>query len=63
MTRTIKVGITFEFEPDTEHADLFEGMTLDQIIVSAKSMASEDFDRLVKYGEVFESLSVEVVEN
>jgi hypothetical protein len=58
--RVIKVGITFEFHPDGEHEDLFEGMTEDEVIKYAKSMTSEDIDRLVKYNEVWDSLSVVV---
>jgi hypothetical protein len=61
--RTIKVGITFEFYPDTEHEELFgEEKTLDEIIAHAKAMTSEDIDRLVKYNEVWDALRVEVVE-
>ena len=61
--RTIKVGITFEFYPDTEHEELFgEEKTLDEIIAHAKSMTSDDIDRLVKYNEVWDALRVEVVE-
>jgi hypothetical protein len=32
----------FEFYPDGEHADLFEGMTEDEILRTAKGMAVED---------------------
>ena len=63
MSRVIKVGITFEFYPDTEHEELFgDEKTLEEIIVHAKSMTSDDIDRLVKYNEVYESLQVEVIE-
>jgi hypothetical protein len=63
MPRVIKVGITFEFHPDTEHEELFEDeKSLEEIIAHAKSMTSDDIDRLVKYNEVYESLQVEVVE-
>ena len=40
--RLIKVGLMFEFYPDGEHADLFEGMTEDEILRTAKGMAVED---------------------
>lgn len=63
MARTIKIGVVFEFYPDTEHAELFEGKTLDEIITNAKDMTTEDIHSLVKYNEVFENLSVEVEEN
>jgi hypothetical protein len=58
--RKISVGLTFDFYPDGEHEELFEGMTEEQIVASAKSMTAEDFDRLVKYNEVWDSLSVVV---
>ena len=60
MARTIKVGIVFEFYPDTEHAELFEGKSLEEIIDYAKDITAEDIHNLYKYNEVFESLSVEV---
>ena len=43
--RVIKVGLTFEFQPDGEHEDLFEGMTEDEIVRSALGMAVEDAQR------------------
>jgi len=58
--RVIRVGVMFEFYPDGEHEDLFEGMTQKQIISNAKSMTSDDIDRLVKYNEVWDALQVEV---
>lgn len=54
--RVIKVGLTFEFEPDGEHEELFEGMTEDEIIASAKSMAYDD----IINGDVWRMLSVEL---
>jgi hypothetical protein len=36
--------------------------TIEEIVAHAKSMTSDDIDRLVKYNEVYESLQVEVVE-
>ena len=59
--RVIRVGITFEFYPDTDHEDLFEEMTEDEIVQNAKNLTCEDIDRLVKYGETYEALSVEVL--
>jgi hypothetical protein len=59
--RVIKVGITFEFYPDTEHEYLFEEMTEDEIVENAKSLFCEDIDRLVKYGKTYDALSVEIV--
>lgn len=62
MARVIKVGVVFEFYPDTEHAELFENQTLDEIIANAKDMTTEDIHSLVKYNEVFENLSIEIKE-
>jgi hypothetical protein len=63
MARVIKIGITFDFLPDTEHSDLFEEMTESEVLESAKRFFCEDIDRLVKYGETYGALSVEVVED
>jgi hypothetical protein len=43
--RVIKVGLTYTFEPDGEHADLFEDLTEDEILKYALSMAVEDAQR------------------
>jgi hypothetical protein len=58
------VGLVFNFEPEGEHADIFEEMdkTEEQLISYMKNLVCEDIDRFVKYNEVFESLSVEIVE-
>ena len=52
----------FEFEPEGEHEELFEGQNEEQMILSMKAMVSEDFVRLVKYNEEYEQLLVEVIE-
>jgi hypothetical protein len=52
----------FEFEPEGDHAELFEGQNEEKMILSMKSLVSEDIVRLVKYNEEYESLQVEVVE-
>ncbi len=63
MSRVIRVGVTFEFYPDSEHEDLFdEGADLEKIIRQCRSMAADDIDRLVKYNEVYEALSVTISE-
>lgn len=62
MSKVYRVGLMFEFEPEGEHEDLFEGQNEEQIIRSMKSMVSEDIVRLVKYNEEYESLQVEVIE-
>lgn len=62
MSKRYRVGLMFEFEPEGEHEDLFEGQNEEQMILSMKSMVSEDIVRLVKYNEEYESLQVEVIE-
>jgi hypothetical protein len=63
MGRVIKVGVTFEFYPDGEHEDLFdEDDDLEEIIRHCRAMAADDIDRLVKYNEVYEALSVTISE-
>jgi hypothetical protein len=62
MGRVIKVGLTFEFYPDSEHEDLFsDDADLEEIIRHCRSMAADDIDRLVKYNETYESLSVTIL--
>lgn len=58
--RVIKVGLTFEFQPDGEHDFLFEGMTEDEIIKDAMRMTTDDIQALSDSGEIFRMLSVEV---
>jgi hypothetical protein len=64
MPKVYRVGLVFNFEPEGEHADIFEEMdkTEEQLINYMKNLVSEDIDRYVKYNEVFEALSVEIVE-
>jgi hypothetical protein len=64
MSKVYKIGLVFNFEPEGEHADIFEEMdkTEEQLISYMKNLVCEDIDRFVKYNEVFESLSVEIVE-
>jgi hypothetical protein len=64
MSKVYRVGLVFNFEPEGEHADIFEEMdkTEEQLISYMKNLVCEDIDRFVKYNEVFESLSVEIVE-
>ena len=58
--RVIKVGLTFEFQPDGEHEDLFEGMTEDEIVKNAMRMTADDIQSLSDSGDVLRMLSVEV---
>lgn len=62
MSKRYRVGLMFEFDPEGEHDFLFEGQNEEQMILSMKSMVSEDIVRLVKYNEEYESLQVEVIE-
>ena len=63
MARVIKVGLEFAFYPDGEHEDLFdEGAGIEELIRECRSMTAEDMDRLVKYGETYEALSVTITE-
>lgn len=59
MERTIKVGLVFEFYPNGEHADLFEGMTEDEVIKSATRMATEDIYASTQNGEVERQVFIE----
>ena len=62
VNRVVKVGVVFEFYPDTEHEDAFEGMTSQaEIVAYARHLACEDIENLVKYNELFEALRVDVV--
>ena len=65
MSKVYRVGLVFNFEPDGEHAEMFEDMdkTEEQLIDYMKSLVCEDIDRYVKYNEVFDGLSVEVIED
>ena len=64
MAKTYKIGLVFNFEPEGEHAEMFEDMdkTEEQLINYMKNLVCEDIDRYVKYNEVFEGLSVEIIE-
>jgi hypothetical protein len=70
MSRVIKVGVFFEFYPDTEHADMFtddEGFpiskTEQEIISTCKDLAFDDISNIVYRGELWDSMSVEVLED
>jgi hypothetical protein len=65
MSKVYKVGLVFNFEPDGEHAEMFEDMdkTEEQLIDYMKNLVCEDIDRYVKYNEVFDGLSVEIIED
>lgn len=65
--RVFKIGVAFEFYPDTDHADMFTDddgehirPTNDEVVSRCKDLAFEDISNLVYRGELFESLTVEV---
>lgn len=61
MARTIyKVGIVFEFDPEGEHEDLFEGMTKEDIEREMRRLVIQDISS--GYGSV-EIVSTEEVED
>jgi hypothetical protein len=62
MAKIYRVGLVFEFDPEGDHADLFEGKDEEQMIRSMKMLVSEDIVNLVKNYEDYGSLQVEVVE-
>jgi hypothetical protein len=64
MPKVYRVGLVFSFEPEGDHAEMFEDMdkTEEQLIAYMKNLVSEDIDRYVKYNEVFDALSVEITE-
>jgi hypothetical protein len=65
MSKVYRVGLVFNFEPNGEHAEMFEDMdkTEEQLIDYMKNLVCEDIDRYVKYNEVFDGLSVEIIED
>lgn len=50
MPKIYKVGIVFEFDPEGEHEELFEGESEEQMIRSMVRMAGEDIN--AGYGSV-----------
>lgn len=65
-SRVFKVGVVFEFHPDTYHADMFEvgegepQLTEEQIVARCQDLAFEDISNLVYRGELWESMSVDI---
>lgn len=54
--KKITVSLRFEYYPEEDHAELFEGMSEEKIIRYAKEMANED----IINGDVWEWLEVAV---
>lgn len=67
--RVFKIGVAFEFYPDTDHADMFTDddgehirPTNDEVVARCKDLAFEDISNLIYRGELFESLTVEATD-
>lgn len=66
-SRVFKIGVVFEFHPDTYHADMFEvgegepQLTEEEILGRCKDLAFEDISNLVYRGELWESMSSELL--
>ena len=58
MSKKITVSVTFEYYPEEEHEELFEGMSEKKMIRYAKEMACEDLIN----GDVWEWLDVKIEE-
>ena len=62
MTKVIKVGIAFEFYPDGEHAEMFEGMSEEEIVKYAQDLAYTDISQVVFDGRLGINLNTEITE-
>ncbi len=66
--KIIQIGIApMEFDPEGEHNFLFEddlesGKTYEEIAEDCKRMAWEDFEAMVRAGDLWEMLTIEIVE-
>ncbi len=63
MSKIIRVGLAFEFDPEGEHDFIFEGMDFDEIVKDATRMAIEDIYRAVDSGDVARQVFVEITES
>ena len=61
MPRTISVSIAFDFYPDTDDLEMFDGMTPDQQEWWARQMVCQDLVALSENGDLFKSLTLEAV--
>ena len=59
MSKVIRASITFDYYPDED--DLMSDMTEDEMLEYAKSSYIDDIYSFVKYNELEEAVSVEVV--
>ena len=59
MSKVIRASITFDYYPDED--DLMSDMTENEMLEYAKSSYIDDIYSFVKYNELAEAVSVEVV--
>jgi hypothetical protein len=59
VSRVIRASITFDYYPDED--DLMSDMTENEMLEYAKSSYIDDIYSFVKYNELEEAVSVEVV--
>jgi hypothetical protein len=59
MSKVIRASITFDYYPDED--DLMSDMTENEMLEYAKSSYIDDIYSFVKYNELEEAVSVEVV--
>jgi hypothetical protein len=59
MSKVIRASITFDYYPDED--DLMSDMAEDEMLEYAKSSYIDDVYSFVKYNELEEAVSVEVV--
>ena len=59
MSKVIRASISFDYYPDED--DLMSDMTEDEMLEYAKSSYIDDIYSFVKYNELAEAVSVEVV--
>jgi hypothetical protein len=59
MSKVIRASITFDYYPDED--DLMSNMSEDEMLEYAKSSYIDDIYSFVKYNELEEAVSVEVV--
>lgn len=47
MAKTYEVGYWFSFDPEGEHAEMFEGMDKEAMMILMKSLAQQDIIRFM----------------
>lgn len=59
MSKVIRASISFDYYPEED--ELMSEMTEEEQIIYCREMMVDDIYSFVKYNEVFEAVSVEVV--